>query len=133
MERVDDKPAHGEVPGTEAFKIRQSDADPDELAVIPDAENGHRSSGSNDNNTSNMPGGKPVPMTVVEKVDPDTPSHGEVPGTYAYDLRQADTAPDRVVDAPDVAKEDLTGKPFSHPKVPQSLLLIATFSEQLTY
>lgn len=76
--------------------------------MIPDAEDGNRSLDSNED-TSQMPGGKPVPTTVVEKVDPDTPSHGEVPGTHAYDLRQADTAPDRIVDAPKIAKEELAG------------------------
>ena len=43
------------------------------------------------------PGGLPIPMTVVEKIDPDVPSHGEVPGTIAHDQRLADAVPDSVV------------------------------------
>ena len=133
VERVDNKPAHGEVPGTEAFKIRQSDADPDELKVVPELGDGQSSNGGSNKYASSMPGGKPVPTTVVEKVDPDNPSHGEVPGTHAYELRQADTAPDKVVDAPSVAKEELSGKPLSRFRFTMTLFLIATFSEQLTY
>ncbi len=41
--------------------------------------------------------GQSVPITVVEKVDPFTPSYGEVPGTLAYDARKADAAPDVVM------------------------------------
>ena len=80
-----------------------------------------------------MPGGKPIPKTMVEKVDPDIPSHGEVPGTHAYELRQADTAPDKVVDAPAVAREELTGKSLSRFQITKFLYFVATFSEQLTY
>ncbi len=41
--------------------------------------------------------GRPIPTTVVEKVDPFTPSYGEVPGTMAYEQRQADAEPDVVM------------------------------------
>ncbi|KAI9823363.1 MAG: hypothetical protein M1826_007774 [Phylliscum demangeonii] len=44
-----------------------------------------------------------VPLTVVEKVDPFAASYGEVPGTLAYDMRQADAAPDVVVASEDPA------------------------------
>ncbi|MCJ1296489.1 hypothetical protein MMC34_008055 [Xylographa carneopallida] len=45
-------------------------------------------------------GGTPVPVTVVEKVDPLSPSHGDVPGTAAYALRLADAVPDAILQAP---------------------------------
>ena len=35
VERVDDKPAHGEVKGTEAYEIRRADAEPDEIVRSP--------------------------------------------------------------------------------------------------
>ena len=47
------------------------------------------------------PGGTPVPRTVVEKVDTEAPSHGEVPGTAAYDQRLMDASPDLVIKAPE--------------------------------
>lgn len=56
------------------------------------------------------PGGLPIPMTVVEKVEPSSPSHGEVPGTVAYDMRKMDAEPDAVREAPDITRADLEGK-----------------------
>lgn len=47
------------------------------------------------------PGGSPIPHTVVEKVDPNMPSHGEVPGTAAYQQRKADAVPDLVMKMPE--------------------------------
>lgn len=52
-----------------------------------------------------------IPKMVVEKVD-EEPSHGEVPGTAAYDMRQADAQPDVVIQAPEVARVPLEGKPL---------------------
>ncbi len=46
---------------------------------------------------NSTPGGLPIPLTVVEKVEPEIPSHGEIPGTAAHDLRMADAVPDLVV------------------------------------
>jgi hypothetical protein len=92
VEKIDDEPSHGEVPGTEAYAIRESDAKPDEVAVI--------SEGNEDNDVelrSPTPGGHPIPTTLVEKIDPTSPSHGEVPGTLAHDKRAADAVPDMVV------------------------------------
>lgn len=40
-----------------------------------------------------------IPKTVVEKVDPEEPAYGDVPGTEAYAKREADAAPDLVVRA----------------------------------
>lgn len=41
-----------------------------------------------------------VPMTVVEKVDPEVAGHGDVPGTASYAKRRADAVPDAVFRAP---------------------------------
>lgn len=99
VERVDDKPAHGEVPGTAAHSIRTEDASPDEYEVIPESEKVQN-------------GGKApsIPQTVIDKVEPDQPSHGDVEGTVANDLRKADAAPDTVRRAPDVTRTDLEGQ-----------------------
>ena len=48
----------------------------------------------------------PIPITVVTKVDSES-SHGEIPGTDAYRIRQADAKPDlveQVADAPSKSK-----------------------------
>jgi len=103
VERVDDKPAHGEVPGTAAYDIRRGDAVPDELEVVPEGTLSKRSSRQY-LDTPLTPGGTPVPRTVVEKIDPSAPSYGEEPGTPAYKQRLADAAPDVVLKNPDPSR-----------------------------
>ncbi|KAL4763984.1 DUF5102 domain-containing protein [Aspergillus foveolatus] len=93
VEKVDDVPSHGDVPGTSAYEKREQDAVPDEVEVIsrsrsPSTAGQHRRSAT--------PGGTPIPRTVVEKVDPGQPSYGDVPGTEAYEKRKADAVPDIV-------------------------------------
>lgn len=116
VERVDDVPAHGEVPGTPAYSLRTHDAVPDEIEIVPV---GQRSRGMSrvseadrpmSPSTPMSPGGLPIPKTVVEKVEPDNPSHGEVPGTAAYEMRMADAQPDEVLKSPIEARLPLEGK-----------------------
>lgn len=102
VERVDDQPAHGEVPGTEAYNQRRLDAVPDEMEVVPDGQRSRSNTARSRSNTtrsraaSNLStGGSPVPRTVVERVD-DRPAHGEVEGTAAKEMRSADAEPDEV-------------------------------------
>jgi hypothetical protein len=95
VEKVDDEPSHGEVPGTDAYHKRVQDAAPDEIEIIPEGTESRPRSAMN--TQSPTPEGQPVPITVVEKVDPAAPSHGEVPGTLAHDIRAADAVPDVVV------------------------------------
>lgn len=95
VEKVDDEPSHGEVPGTDAYHMREQDAAPDEIEVIPEGAGSRRASATSLH--SPTPGGQPVPITVVEKVDPESPSHGDVPGTLAHEKRTADAVPDLVV------------------------------------
>ncbi|KAI9664001.1 MAG: hypothetical protein M1821_007492 [Bathelium mastoideum] len=98
VERVDDQPSHGEVPGTEAYNIRLQDAVPDEVEVVPEGSRSRSSSRVNPDDKPVSPAS--IPRTVVEKVD-DTPSHGEVPGTYAHELRKADAEPDEIIKSPE--------------------------------
>ena len=97
---MDDEPRHGEVPGSPAYDMRRQDAVPDELEIVPEGRLSKRNS-SNDLQPNLSPGGTTIPLTVVEKVDPASPSHGEIPGTVAYEQRQADAAPDVVLKALD--------------------------------
>jgi len=106
VERVDDEPAHGEVPGTDAYNKRTQDAVPDEVEIVPD---GLRTRSASHVSTSDRPltpgespmsPMSPIPKTVVEKIDPDQPSYGDVPGTHAHQLRLADAEPDVIVRAP---------------------------------
>lgn len=52
---------------------------------------------------SPAPPASPIPSLRVEKLSPD-PSHGEIPGTHAYDLRTADAVPDEVEIVPEGAR-----------------------------
>jgi len=94
VEKVDDETRYGEEPGTDAYRMREQDASPDEIEVVPEF---HRSTSSLSMTNPTSPGGQPIPMTVVEKVDPSSPSHGEIPGTEAHDKRLSDAVPDLVV------------------------------------
>jgi hypothetical protein len=101
VERVDDEPRHGETPGSPAYDMRRQDAVPDELEIVPEGRLSKRNSSSSLRPPQSSKDAPPVPLTVVEKVDPALPSHGEVPGTAAYEQRQADAAPDVVLKASD--------------------------------
>lgn len=85
MERVDHELAHGEVPGTEANKLREADAKPDAISVVSDGET----------STSEGPthSGQ-VPATVIEQSSGSTGPHSE----EFKDRRQADATPDIVLD-----------------------------------
>ncbi|KAF1955345.1 hypothetical protein CC80DRAFT_415663 [Byssothecium circinans] len=100
VERVDDAPAHGEVPGTDAYNKRAQDAVPDEVEVVPEGQRSRSASRLSASDRPFTPGGSPIPKTVVEKIDPDKPSHGDVPGTHAYEVRAADAIPDVVLKVP---------------------------------
>ncbi|KAK4202263.1 hypothetical protein QBC40DRAFT_276861 [Triangularia verruculosa] len=102
VERVDDKPAYGEVPGTEAYSKREGDAEPDEIAIIPDPldptppepERYARSP---------TPGGHPIPKTVVEEA-PDT--EGSVTHPEVEERHKSDPNPDVTIKADGKRVED---------------------------
>jgi len=96
IEKVDNQPSHGEVPGAEAYNVRKNDAEPDEIAMAAGQYDGELKPSLS---ISTNPGGQPIPITLVEKIDPSTPSHGEIPGTLAHEKRAADAVPDMVVRA----------------------------------
>lgn len=55
------------------------------------------------------PGGSAIPRTVVEKVDPSSPSYGEAPGTKGFSHRKADSIPDLVLKASDASDGPSSG------------------------
>ena len=76
--------------------MRTQDAVPDEVEIVPEGQSSRRGSRVIDPPRSGTPGGSPVPKTVVEKVDPGSPSRGDVPGTAAHSIRKADAVPDEI-------------------------------------
>ncbi|KIW11167.1 hypothetical protein PV08_10467 [Exophiala spinifera] len=123
IEKVDDEPSYGEVPGTPAYDKRALDAVPDEVEILSP----NRSRGVSIERPT-TPGGTLIPRTVVEKLDPESPSYGEVPGTPAYQQRQMDAAPDVILKTPDPTKrrpiEDDTQRerPPSNVAVPETIV-----------
>lgn len=99
---MDDEPAYGEVPGTTAYKLRTADAVPDEIEVVPEGTRS-RSTSRVSGSRPSTPGGSRIPKIIAEKIDPDTPAYGDVPGTAAYEMRKADATPDEIVKSPDGA------------------------------
>lgn len=103
VEKVDNEPSYGEVPGTEAYEKRTGDAAPDEIAVIPDSSAAvpvlDASPASPERPTT--PGGQPIPKTVVDEAadEPGAESHH-----FHEHLHQADAVPD-VVRKPDGTAE----------------------------
>jgi hypothetical protein len=95
VERVDDKPAYGEVPGTQAYALREGDAEPDEIAIIPDPSNPSKPE-PEQQARSPTPGGHPIPKTVVEE-SPD--AEGSVTHPENRQRRMSDAHPDVVVKA----------------------------------
>lgn len=118
VEKVDDEPRYGEVPGTDAYNARVQDAVPDEVEIVPEGSHSRRGSSTG----AVTPGGTPIPRTVVVKVDPNEPSYGEVPGTEAYEARCADAVPDAVVAASDDGREPAIQGHADQQNVPETLL-----------
>ncbi|KAI1177575.1 hypothetical protein F4777DRAFT_541491 [Nemania sp. FL0916] len=105
VEKVDDQPSYGEVPGTEAYEKRTEDASPDEIAIVQDDET---APSSDQANASERPR---IPKTVVDETD-------DLPGSFSQssseNLHQADAAPDVI------RKPDGTSKPNTPSTAPTS-------------
>ena len=127
VEKVDNAPSHGEVPGTTAYSMRTQDAVPDEIEVLPEGSSSRPSSRTGGSPQPSSPGGTPIPKTRVEKVDPTSPSHGEIPGTFAHELRKADAVPDAIVKAGETSQSsDPDDKEFAggggSPSIPTTVV-----------
>ena len=96
---------HGNFWGQAAHSTHRADAVPN---VVMQAPNSTQNS-SHPSATSSVLKEPPVPKTVVTKVD-GKPSHGEVPGTEAHEIRKADAEPDAIE-----KKGDVSGKSISSP------------------
>lgn len=77
------------MPGTPAYAKRMADAVPDVVRPISNSRS------SKEEIQGDFSPDAPIPTTIVTKVD-SSPSHGEVPGTAAFDKRRYDAEPDAV-------------------------------------
>jgi len=97
VEKVDCEPSYGEVPGTDAYKMRIEDARPDQIAVIPGDETTKSKSPPIDRPST--PGGHPIPITVVERVDSSSSTFRGLPGSSFHHIHKTDAEPDVVLDS----------------------------------
>lgn len=116
MEKVDSEPSYGEVPGTDAYKMRVEDAQPDQIAVIPGDESTKSKSPPIDRPST--PGGHPIPITVVERVDASSATFGGLPRINTHHVHKADAEPDVVLDSSEarsMSPETLRSRAASNP------------------
>ncbi|ODH28352.1 hypothetical protein ACO22_03953 [Paracoccidioides brasiliensis] len=127
VERIDDVPAYGEIPGSPAYEKRELDAVPDEIEIISRGTPSRPSSSASGRATL-TPDAIQIPRTVVEKIDPSSPSYGEEPGTPAYETHKADSAPDMIWKVGDQGPRlwnvppDQTGQRVEGSPVPETVL-----------
>ncbi|ROW10990.1 hypothetical protein VMCG_01239 [Cytospora schulzeri] len=100
VEKTSNEPSYGEVPGTEAYKMRQEDAEPDEIAVVPE----EKKKGDEEKDAAPLtPGGQPIPRTVVEETSGNSEAQSHPEKKYT-----ADAPPDLVL-KPDGSEEEQEG------------------------
>lgn len=103
IEKVDNEPSHGEVPGTEAHQKREEDAKPDEIAVAPDSTSPGQDQQSP---TSELSLESPsAPQTVVSESAGPTGPHTEEFSERIEEAQRADATPDVVMQADDATDE----------------------------
>lgn len=83
---------------------------PDELEILPDGPQGRTDSWSSGQDRNAPSGGIPIPKTVLQKIDPMSPNHDEVPGTTAQSICAADAVPDVITKLPNPQRDDAGGK-----------------------
>lgn len=71
---------------------------PDEVEVIARSRSASRVDGGD---VPSAPPALSIPKIIAEKIDPDKPGYGDVPGTEAYEKRRADAVPDMIIKSPD--------------------------------
>jgi hypothetical protein len=117
VEKVDTEPRYGEVPGTDAYKMRVEDAQPDQIAVI--TVDGSQNPKISPIDRPPTPGGHPIPITVVERADPLTPNLINPSSTSSHHhVHKADAAPDVILDSSEVGSitpEALRSRAASNP------------------
>ena len=99
------EPAYGETPGTEAYRKREGDARPDEIAVIPeelsDLSPAERS--SSDSTALDVP--KTVVIESAGTIGPHSPEFEE----RLREDKKADATPDVVLESDEAAEDSASG------------------------
>lgn len=113
VQKVDEALRHGEVAGTKAHSIRSGDAEPDHVQIVGDAKHPTEHSNPQTSSTAEV---SSIPLTIVDVVDSEKPSYGQVPGTVAAEMRKNDAQPDAIRRAPEeLGDGQLHDKPSNYP------------------
>jgi hypothetical protein len=81
--------------------LREGDAEPDEIAIIPDPQQASKAAEADDGSCPPSPGGHPIPKTVLSESPGHTGPHSELFEKKIEVTHKADAAPDAVVKAGD--------------------------------
>ncbi|KAI5465899.1 hypothetical protein BGZ63DRAFT_411356 [Mariannaea sp. PMI_226] len=123
VEKIDDEPSYGEVPGTEAHAKREQDALPDEIALINDVATSH---------TSTSTVNTPIPTTLVEESPGGRPRSRSAKHEEKH---KADASPDIILDSEGHIKaidgEETIENQSSHPISPIGKALPEDSSSQV--
>lgn len=115
VEKVNHEPSHGEVPGTEAHRIREEDAKPDEIGQAPDSTVPSPQQASPASATPSE--ASEPPKTVVNESAGSTEPHTEEFKERIEDAHKADASPDVITQEDDEAEsEKESGSPAESPK-----------------
>ncbi|PHH86894.1 hypothetical protein CDD83_9611 [Cordyceps sp. RAO-2017] len=79
IEKVDNEPSHGQVPGTEAYQKRGSDAQPDEIAVMADEDPETPLATASNENDGDIDADLETPLAAANNEIPSAPSARESP------------------------------------------------------
>ncbi|CAK7201433.1 hypothetical protein SEUCBS139899_004137 [Sporothrix eucalyptigena] len=111
VEKVSDEPSYGEVPGTEAYRMREGDAEPDEIAVIADGDDAGSDTGiAQLSDRPTTPGGQPIPTTVLEES-----ADGDGAKTPDWKKHETDPLPDVIVKADGTLEDGSAGTTVDTP------------------
>lgn len=92
------------MPGTEAYKLREEDAEPDEIAIVTEGLKLDTNVRGDDSKSPSTPGGHPIPMTVVEESSGNSEEQSHPEKKY-----KADTPADLVVKPSEEQGEEAAG------------------------
>lgn len=109
VEKVDNEPSYGQVPGTEAYGKREEDAMPDEIALPPAATSPGLDQGSPTSDASSE--SHTAPKTIVSESAGSTGPHSEEFKESIEEAHRKDATPDVVTHADDTAEGSEKGVP----------------------
>lgn len=107
IEKVDDEPSRGQVPGSEAHRQREEDVKPDEIALAADSTSPGRDQAplASDLSSSETSESHAAPQTVISQSAGATSAHTETFNEAIEEAHREDAAPAVVIRAASTAED----------------------------